>query len=613
MDIAEVRAKFLQYSDLSDQQLADGLHAKFYADMPPDQFYEKIGLKSGTSGIPGTVAKPQAPAPEMGITQRLQGIGDTAVSVLGTGISAPVGAAAGLLRRATGGSAEEAGQTADHVQKIIGSIFAPQTPWGKQTAQQFADYASKSPDALKIVQGLNPSEAVTAGHIAGPAAKAGETGAVKAAADVASKIADVADKSKPMAGGGAAVTEMGNLRQARADQFGIKLTEGQRTRAFAQQQFERETAKNPTIGEPIRQRMAEQNQQILKKFDEWVDLTGAETPSLRAAGQAVNDALVAKSRKAKGEINAAYTAAEKAGAMQERIDAAPLSKYLQDNSDDAELVNVLRSTQTKLDRLGQGGKKDVFGQVGPKTLSVAQLEIIRKGINRLSQKDATEGVFAGELRKVIDDMTEGKGGKEYRAARALRTRYAREFEDVGVIDKLLSTKPGSKDRAVAYEDVFGHSILKGSLDDVRAVRRTLQTGGPAGEQAWKELQGATVRHIKDEITKSVAPDINGNPVISPAKLNTLVTELDKDGKLDFVFGKQGAQKIRDINDIAKDVFTSPPGSVNHSNTASVLAGLLDVGITYTTGIPAPVATAATFGIRKVKERVLRSKVASALQ
>src|SRR5258708_17238021 len=99
--------------------------------------------------------------------------------------------------------------------------------------------------------------------------------------------------------------------------------------------------------------------------------------------------------------------------------------------------------------------------------------------------------------------------------------------------------------------------MKGSLEDVRALRRTLQTGGDQGKQAWKELQGATIQHLKDEITKNVATDIKGNKVVSPARLDRLVTELDKDGKLDFVFGKRGAQQIRDVNDIAKDVFTAP--------------------------------------------------------
>lgn len=42
--IEDIRLKYPQYDDLSDQQLADGLHAKFYSDLPKEQFYSQIGL-----------------------------------------------------------------------------------------------------------------------------------------------------------------------------------------------------------------------------------------------------------------------------------------------------------------------------------------------------------------------------------------------------------------------------------------------------------------------------------------------------------------------------------------------------------------------------------------
>ncbi len=46
MDIATVRKQYPQYGDLTDQQLATGLHQKYYADMPYNEFAGKIGLAS---------------------------------------------------------------------------------------------------------------------------------------------------------------------------------------------------------------------------------------------------------------------------------------------------------------------------------------------------------------------------------------------------------------------------------------------------------------------------------------------------------------------------------------------------------------------------------------
>lgn len=42
--IQDVRSKHPEYDDMSDDALADALHSKFYADMPKEQFREKVGL-----------------------------------------------------------------------------------------------------------------------------------------------------------------------------------------------------------------------------------------------------------------------------------------------------------------------------------------------------------------------------------------------------------------------------------------------------------------------------------------------------------------------------------------------------------------------------------------
>ena len=43
--ITDIRAKYPQYSDLTDRELAEKFHTKFYADMPFEDFASKIQLK----------------------------------------------------------------------------------------------------------------------------------------------------------------------------------------------------------------------------------------------------------------------------------------------------------------------------------------------------------------------------------------------------------------------------------------------------------------------------------------------------------------------------------------------------------------------------------------
>jgi hypothetical protein len=51
MNIQTIREKYPQYYDLSDKQLADAIHNKFYSDMPINQFYAKIGFQENQSKI----------------------------------------------------------------------------------------------------------------------------------------------------------------------------------------------------------------------------------------------------------------------------------------------------------------------------------------------------------------------------------------------------------------------------------------------------------------------------------------------------------------------------------------------------------------------------------
>lgn len=68
MNIKEVREKFPQYGDLSDEQLADALHQKFYSDMPQAEFRAKIGLSQPDSASFGEKVAATARAGWEGIT-----------------------------------------------------------------------------------------------------------------------------------------------------------------------------------------------------------------------------------------------------------------------------------------------------------------------------------------------------------------------------------------------------------------------------------------------------------------------------------------------------------------------------------------------------------------
>lgn len=588
---------------------------------------KRVLLGAAGKSVPDAAAPMQKEAPagwESGadsLSRSIVGGGEAALTLasgatagLAGRLGGTLGGIAGSIASGKYGTQEGAGGAAQAAEEGAQSLtYQPRTESGRNALESI----SRLFDASKLA-GLGPAEALaarpiadsakTARQVVGPAVRAEAGSARDAVASGARRVfaKDIPDEALPssMVGVGSAETDAAAMRRASAAELPIpiKLTKGQAERSFEQQQFEREAAKNAKIGEPLRQRFADQNEKILQNFDAWLDQTGAEAGSLRATGQVVTDALVNKSNNAKNQIRAAYAKARESGDMQEKIDAAPLRGYLEEHQAEAINATVLQSVEAKLSHIA--------GKDG--AVSINDLEEIRKMVGRLSGKDATNATFGKDVKQLIDRMTDGKGGEEYKNARALRFRYGQEFDDHAVVSKLLSFKPGTKDRSVAYEDVFSHSILGGSLDDVRTVRKTLQTAGPEGQKAWQELQGATIQHIKDEITKNVQIDQAGNRVISPARLDKLVTELDKDGKLDFIFGKQGADQIRNVNGLAKHVFTAPPGAVNSSNTASILTALLDKAAAKTTGIPF-LGAVTGFASKEVKDAKARKQVQNALE
>lgn len=412
-------------------------------------------------------------------------------------------------------------------------------------------------------------------------------------------------KTEPtMAGVGAAEVPEVVARTQMAQQLRVpvELSKGQALRDLGQQKFEIETPKNfPELGKPLIEAQAKRNDAILQNFDAYVDATGKETYGLRETGRVVDKALVNAANKAKQEINAAYTAAREAGETQQPVGYAPLKAYI-----DEQTPTVKRKLAPIISAVDEEIAKNDAKKTGQ--ISINSLEDIYQFINKNYEPGTVGETHAKAMKNIINQMTEGQGGELYQEARKLRTKFGREFENVGYVDKLLRQKPGTTDRAVAFEDVFDHSILNGSLDDVRAIGMTLKKAGPEGQQAWKELQGQTIQYIKNKVTQTSDMDAFGNPVVSPAKFKSVVTQLDQDGKLDYVFGKKGAQEIRDLYQTTMLVNKPLQGAANYSNSASAIITALDkINETPLGKIPV-LGTASKFVAEKGKESALKKQI-----
>ena len=538
---------------------------------------QKGGLPAGfvmdqgniiTSDVPTLVGEvpnpPVVQQPPRTMMDRVKAIYEVPAAIV-TGAAAPfLGVGKGIVQNIQQGT----NQRVDRPELAQQFQYQPTSPVSQDILQSMGSAleASKLPPVIPSV-GMLPSYARAAGGTPTQVRQAAQT-VQEVGPRMAQALRQVAPPPAPvstMSGVGAAQSPEALTRMQMAQQLRVPvpLTKGQATKELGQQQFEVETMKTypEGVGRPIIDRKIDQNQRILSNFDAFLEPIGAKTAApdnLYEVGKVVDSALVNKAKAAKKEINNAYKLADESGQTQELINVNSIKTFL--DSLEAEAINapIITSAKMKLDTLAPAGD-----------ISINQLEEVRKMVGRLSGSTPTNAEFGREINKLIDASTEGKGGNLYQDARKLRANYAREFENVGVVDKLLSKKAGTTDRAVAFEKVFDHAILNGSLDDVRAIGQTLKRAGPEGQQAYRELVGQTVEYMREAITKNIKTDESGRRIVSAAQFDTVVKNLDKSGKLDYLFGKKGAEEIRNLRDTAILVYDVPLG-INTANTASAM-------------------------------------------
>lgn len=583
--------------------------------------------KDSANLIPGVQATGYSePKPESTLGEKVVGAGEAALSAITGAVGGTVGMTGGMLK----GMAQEAisgqygtPQAANRIEQeaMRGAqalTYAPRTEAGQditravgEIAAPLAAIAPAMPIA-QIPQLAQAARPVT--QAAGIAARAGVAKASPVVQKAAQSIAQTAKEQFGAQSVGAAETPAALQRRTVAEQMPVPfrgesaLTKGQASRDFEDLQFEKETAKRSDSGKALRSRVEQQSETLLQNFDALSEVTNPQTVDVRELGRAVDAATRNKASNAMNRVRAAYRRADEQGETMEPVQMDSVVNGLQAIQRYEGVAPVASSIRREAVRLGV--VNDVDGQLQPGRVPIRDAELFRQFINDATDwGNRRESMVARQVISAIDDATENVGGANYRAARGLRRQYAQEFENVGLTRKLLGTKRGSDERQIAYDDVFDRVVLSSSLEEMNKMRRTLISGGRDGKQAWNDVKARTIQHIKESALSAGQTDSKGNPIISVDKLNKTIANLDRDGKLESMFGKRQAQVIRDLGDMSRVIYTAPPGAINHSNTASALQVALDSVVTFgLTGIPAPAATALREAAKYVKDRKLQQRI-----
>lgn len=586
----------------------------------------------------------------------------------------PTAAEPGLVDNAIGaaetGAALATGATGGAVGMIGGALkgLAEQILSGQfgtnEAANLVEQEAMKGAEALtyqpRTEQGQEMTQAVgeTLAPLAAVAPLAGELSAisqgaraaapaVRAAADVAvapvrTVVVDSAQKLRNILPGiadepttrsrsvGAAAADVETMRRNKAEQLPVpvQLTRGAASRDPDQLSFEKEQMKGPQ-GAPLRQRIEENNLQVMQNFDSLIDASGAEGIDLISTGNRVVDALGKGYAAAKKETRANYKAAMDSPEAKNPVDlAAKVTIGEGDNQYTGNIFDYINSRPKGLpssavtDSVRQYAKQlgiateDADGNLIPVKSDVANMVNLRREVSGTANR-AEPSQLRDEtiVKKLIDETIKPAAGPLFEKAIASRIKQGRKYENRAIVANLITNRRGTDDPKVAADQVLRRSILTASPDEVTFLKRVINTSGPEGKQAWKDLQGSLINYIREEASKGMGMDSADNPIISPAKLNGIVNQLDRNDRLDIVLGKPRAQVVRDLNDVVKYVNTVPPGTlINNSGTAGVLmAAIAEAGATGAlTGLPVPVVSALRALMAEIRNAKLRAKIKKAL-
>jgi len=493
----------------------------------------------GPSDIPGAIPQPIEQEPSFGA--RVSALPETMARTIYGGLTGLIGAPIALGKEILTGTPKE--QTLGNIMALGGRV--PVSPGAQANLETIGN-------ALSIFPAFNP----VVGQ-AGQVAQGVNALAARTAPAMRNTVNALVRGPEPqMAGGGAALTQEALLRAERAQRQGIPLTKGEQLQTLAQQQLEQDLLKSnkPELVRPLTNLKQQQQEAIGRQFQKLTEETGAIVADvdpiyLRDIGKIVDKPLMAEYQKSFNKYKAKYADADNSGETLALVEYKPIVDFIESKSptERATLDPVLNAVYENLKRNDPEGT----GNINIRTM---------EDIYQLTGK-YQNSANARQLKNLIDQTTDGAGGNLYQEARAARRQFAKEFEDVSSVAKLVGSK--GEDRLVRLSDVFDNVVLGSTKEDVQHITGLLKRAGPDGQQAINELKGQTIQWLKGQAT-----GVNG--ITKFDNFRKAVDKLEREDKLTELFGKTGREQILDLRDTVKDALVKQPGAVNYSNTASAL-------------------------------------------
>lgn len=378
-------------------------------------------------------------------------------------------------------------------------------------------------------------------------------------------------------------------RQARLEKLRIPATRGQVERDVPQLTREETLSKQ---GGPLQEISDAQDVALHRPLDVVRRSTGAKAVTREQVGKTVqNDTLRNKAAVSKKNYDSAYKLARDTE-PNAATSPAELYELLEKNPEVQHLGFVsswLKKAKVMVEGEGEGAPISLDTDVGKavsdrgkdkgdpplqmRDVKLSELDDLRKKAAGIARKGGDNAYYAGEvvaaINKAFDKIP--AAAKNWTKARDAYKAHKIEFEDQGLVKDLVGSKSRT-DRNTPLEKTVP-KVLSKSSEDIAKLKNSLTQGGTeatraAGKRAWANLQAGVIDLLKEKAAgKRAIPGSKGQLPFD-STYRDMFAELDKNGKIDVLFGPKQAKRLREVYEAAGDVRTKPKGRHSGSDTAA---------------------------------------------
>lgn len=363
---------------------------------------------------------------------------------------------------------------------------------------------------------------------------------------------------------GKAVNKEAVARKVVFDRLDIRPTQAQLTGNPILWQKQAELAKIQGAGDPLREKLVQDNVQLAGLLDDAIKNTHGNAADQYAAAQSASDALSLFDRQAKDQVKGLYQSAMKAPGNDIVLDGRGFANDAITKLDEQYAMSSLPASVSKI-------IKDI--EKNPQSFTLGKSEELIKILNReykasLQNGQPSSSTYAiGLVRDVLnsrqDEALQGmvvsgnnNAAQWYQAARTAYKNHAQVVEKIPLLKDTL--------KGVEPDKLFQKHILNGNAAELTETMKVL---GKVDPTSIYNIKQQTLQYISDRA-------INQNGQFSPAGMKRALDSIG-DRRLNILFAPEEVARIKDIGMAGQYLVTQPAHSyVNNSNTSAALMNFL---------------------------------------